>query len=457
MSKTDRIAIPHIYPELYTHKLGKNLVVYNPMSNHGVYVLNTGAQTVYRKINGKRNLFQIYEILQKKEHNLTYNDISKVVNQLKHCAVVYTELKVPRVICKTSSTVNTWLHITNQCNLRCKYCFVSKTSHKMSLETGMKSINAIFVSAVKHKFKEVFIRFSGGESLLEYKKILLLIAYSNKLAKSYNLKVHYVVLTNGTLLTEEKVKKLKIEQVHVFLSMDGIGKVHDLTRHYLSGQGSYSEAKRGLDLLIKHKISFNISIVVTKYNILQLPKFVSWLIKNNIPITFSFFRENCNTPYHKDLNDSDIIIGMKKIYKEIDKNLPKFSLINSILDSIKFGRSRLQGCGIGTSYIAIRQDGSVSDCQMTMQKSVGNINDDVIESIRNNSQIRPKGLTSEQKQGCKSCQWRYTCAGGCALATYQTYGRYDVPSPYCAVYKALIPEVINLEAKRILKYYSHIY
>jgi uncharacterized protein len=72
----------------------------------------------------------------------------------------------------------------------------------------------------------------------------------------------------------------------------------------------------------------------------------------------------------------------------------------------------------------------------------------VLQSDRNGIQ----NLSVEEKAGCKTCEWKYWCAGGCPLATFRMTGRYDVKSPYCNIYKALFPEALRLEGLRIMKY-----
>jgi uncharacterized protein len=57
-----------------------------------------------------------------------------------------------------------------------------------------------------------------------------------------------------------------------------------------------------------------------------------------------------------------------------------------------------------------------------------------------------------EKEGCKTCEWKNWCAGGCPLATHRATGRYDVKSPNCNIYKALFPEALRLEGLRLLKY-----
>src|SRR5438445_5551374 len=54
-----------------------------------------------------------------------------------------------------SDTLTAWLHVTNACNLRCQYCYVSKTNEHMSSHTAYNAVNAIFRSALKQRFSRV--------------------------------------------------------------------------------------------------------------------------------------------------------------------------------------------------------------------------------------------------------------------------------------------------------------
>jgi uncharacterized protein len=89
---------------------------------------------------------------------------------------------------------------------------------------------------------------------------------------------------------------------------------------------------------------------------------------------------------------------------------------------------------------------------MEIEKPVTNIyENDPLAFIRADS-IHVQNPSVEGKKGCRDCEWRYWCTGGCPLLTYKTSGRYDVKSPYCRVYKAIYPELLRLEGLRLLKY-----
>jgi uncharacterized protein len=105
-------------------------------------------------------------------------------------------------------------------------------------------------------------------------------------------------------------------------------------------------------------------------------------------------------------------------------------------------------CGAGINYVVVKHTGEIASCQMLMHRPVGKFGMGNPLALIRQSEIR--NLPSAQKEGCADCRWRYVCAGGCPIVTQRTFGRYDQRSPYCDTYTALIPEVLRLEALRLL-------
>jgi len=60
-------------------------------------------------------------------------------------------------------------------------------------------------------------------------------------------------------------------------------------------------------------------------------------------------------------------------------------------------------------------------------------------------------ISVEEKEGCKTCVYRYRCTGGCPLETHRATGRWDVKSPHCNIYQTLYPQALRLEGLRLLK------
>jgi uncharacterized protein len=88
---------------------------------------------------------------------------------------------------------------------------------------------------------------------------------------------------------------------------------------------------------------------------------------------------------------------------------------------------------------------------MEIERTLGDVfKDDPFLVIHKDQGVQ--NLSSDEKEGCRTCTWKYWCSGGCSVATYRATGRYDVKSPNCDIYKAIYPEAIRLEGLRILKY-----
>jgi uncharacterized protein len=123
----------------------------------------------------------------------------------------------------------------------------------------------------------------------------------------------------------------------------------------------------------------------------------------------------------------------------------------SLVDRANLAVPHFRTCGVGQSYLVIDHTGQVSKCQMAIGTAVTDVKaTDPLALIRADK-IGIQNISVEEKEGCRGCEWKYWCAGGCSLATYRATGRYDVQSPNCNIYKQLYPEAVRLEGLRLLK------
>lgn len=148
------------------------------------------------------------------------------------------------------------LELTEQCNLRCKYCIYNDNYSGMrnhgKTEMTLEIAKAAVEYAAKHgdETKGVAITFYGGEPLLKYDLIKYCVDYSNKIIR--NKPVTYSMSTNLTLVTPEIAKFLaSTEGFSVLCSIDGPKHIHDSCRKTLDGDGSFDKAIRGLRYLVE--------------------------------------------------------------------------------------------------------------------------------------------------------------------------------------------------------------
>ncbi len=150
------------------------------------------------------------------------------------------------------------LNVTENCNLRCRYCVYSgsylyhrrHTTRSMTRETAIQSIDW-FVELVRPQItrnpRKMFgLSFYGGEPLLGFGVIKDVLSY---VQGKYPGLFYSVITTNGTLLTPETAKTLVDHDAGIAVSLDGPPTEHDRRRVDPAGRGSYQRIIRNLNWL----------------------------------------------------------------------------------------------------------------------------------------------------------------------------------------------------------------
>jgi uncharacterized protein len=421
------------------------------LSPHGVVVLNQPAYQLLTAFNGGRTPQDVLAHLPADWPAEAAHTTLQEMGTLGLLSLLDAQPQVPP---ETPTTLNAWLHITNSCNLNCAYCYVPKTDESMSLEVGQRAIDAVFRSAARHGFQRVKLKYAGGEPTLRFDLVEQLHAYARAQAEALGLELEAVILSNGVALNDQMLETLLTQNIRLSISLDGLNGAHDAQRPLLNGRGSAHLVRRTIERVLELGLRPDVTVTITNRNLDALPSVVAWLAEHDIPFNLNFYRENDVSASHTDLRlqDERLIAAMRRAFAVIEVQLPRRSLFGSLLDRVQFVAPHHYPCAAARNYLVIDHHGRIAQCQMTMGQPVADIwADDPLTAVLSALGGIP-GLSVEEREGCAKCKWRYWCAGGCPLETFRATGRYDVRSPHCAIYQALIPEVLRLEALRILKY-----
>jgi uncharacterized protein len=355
----------------------------------------------------------------------------------------------------SATTLTAWLHVTNACNLRCAYCYLTQTDEAMDEATGRAAVEAIFRSALRHGFQMVKLKYAGGEAILNFRLVRALHEYAQGLANRTGLGLREVVLSNGVALSHPVLDFIREGGMRLMVSLDGVGITHDAQRTLPNGRGSFALAARGVDRAISRGVRPYLSITVTSRSVDGIADAVAFALDRDLLFNLNFYRDNDHSRTCKDLwaEDERLIAAAHAAFAVIEDRLPQQSLIAALVDRANFSIPHNHACGAGHNYLVIDQHGRVTHCQMEIERAITDVfADDPLSAVRVEA-IQFQNVSVDEKEGCCDCSWRYWCAGGCPLLTYRVTGRSDVKSPYCNVYKALYPEVLRLEGLRLLKWH----
>lgn len=147
------------------------------------------------------------------------------------------------------------LQVTQQCNLRCKYCSYSglynnrtHSSERMDFALAKKAID--FYIKRSREAEKLCLSFYGGEPLLEYPLIQKCVSYILEIKGEQP--IGFVITTNGTLLTKEKFEFFVKNKFSIMVSLDGEKESHDANRKFVSGIGSFNTIMENLNQLRKY-------------------------------------------------------------------------------------------------------------------------------------------------------------------------------------------------------------
>lgn len=428
---------------------GQYTICFSPQ--HALAVLNQPALSLLSHFNSSRRLNEVPALWCE---DWSDEVIQTTVKQMIILGLLVPENYAAPSLIEPSDILAAWIHITDRCNLRCAYCYLPHARLDMSAEIGRAAIDATFRSALAHNYRQVKFKYAGGEAMLRFPFIVELHHYACKQADKHRLSLNGVILSNGTLLTKEIVRNMRALNLRLMISLDGLNETHDQQRPFASGRGSSAVVTQAVDLALEHGLVPDISITVSGRNVDGLPELMAWVLEHDLPFSLNFYRENNFSKSHVDLKleEEKIIAGMLTVYKVIEANLPSRSLLASLVDLANLSAPHLHTCNVGHSYLVFDYQGRVAKCQMQLDKPVTTADvHDPLALIRAD-QIGIQNISVEEKEGCRSCEWKYWCTGGCSLSTYRATGRYDIKSPNCNIYKVLYPEAIRLEGLRLLKY-----
>ncbi len=277
-----------------------------------------------------------------------------------------------------------FISLTDDCNLECQGCWVSKAGAAKDMPVGdvCKIIDA-GVEKGSH-----FFGLLGGEPLM-YKPIW------NVLERYPN--CYFQLFTNGTLITEEKVKQLKkLGNVTPLISFEGDEEIADIRR---KGKKIYSKALQAVETCSKNGLITGVAVSVCKSNIEMAlsDDFVQMLIDRGvIYLWYYIYRPTGADPQYDLALDKDEIERLRRFMVEGRK---RFSIV--IVDSYWDGSGEpFCPAAEGLSH-HINPYGDIEPCPV-VQFATDNINNGKLTNIYEDSKfLREFRLAiNEKTKGC---------------------------------------------------------
>lgn len=366
-----------------------------------------------------------------------------------------TELYKPLGSWNEQKVQNLDFIVTEDCNLRCKYCYICHKSkgHSMNFETAKKFIDYVMGDSFE-KEPAVILSFIGGEPLLEVELIDKIVDYfkSTTYAMEHQWAWNYriSITTNGVNFGTPEVQKFIAKnkgKLSVTITIDGTKEKHDLQRVFPDGSGSYDMVVKNIPLYLKEfygttKVTFaHDDLPMLKESIIHL--FGLGIRDINANVVFEdVWKENDDIIFEKQLK----LLADEMINNELYRTCCVSFFSDSIGRPLETEELGMAPCGTGR-MLSLGPDGKIYPCMRYKdyslesgkeEISIGNINfgidfDKVLRFRLASYQLQldDECLHCEIASGCQYCQ-------GQNYDSASTNTNFERSKFICKMYKARV-------------------
>lgn len=308
---------------------------------------------------------------------------------------------------------------TMNCNFACSYCFEKHSNIFMSTKTINKISNFVKEKYKKVNFKKLSVTWYGGEPTLAINIIDKLSKLLISFCKNNDIKYISNMITNGFLLDDKVLKKLKQLKVYDYqITIDGPPLIHDTRRKLINNKPTFNVILNNLKNINENhgKIKVNIRINIDKTNYNHIVELLTILKKSkltNFSISLGHvqsFTEICKTIETTCLSKDEYLDKLFDFALLLKEN--GFNDFISLLEIPK----RIIYCGaIMTNSYVIDSDGYFYKCW----NDVG-VKEEAIFNVhykQNDTQLLNElkylNYNSLEYKKCLACLGFPICLGGC--------------------------------------------
>ena len=360
-----------------------------------------------------------------------------------------------------------WVQVNDFCNLACEHCLVSSGP---SLGQGLDTdrIVAAIDQAVALGAARVFL--TGGEPLARPDILEL----CERVVATHRREV--VVLTNGTLLTGERLDRLAAlasgtnssdttavtgepgPGLRLQVSLDGSSpEVNDPIR----GAGSFARIVDGLRAAVSADLAPTLTATILKHNIEDLEgliRLAARLEVRNVHLLWPHRRGRVLDGPFAELPSADAILAAVRHARGVASDL------GVSIDNVEEFRLRFDGtpgikndlAGAGWNSLCLYTDGWIypsASMAGVPELRCGDLATRTLDEIWKGSEVCRdlRAASVEKKSICRTCTLKFLCGGGDLEHGYWTMasegsgvrGSFLAHDPYCDLYQGLAEDTLS--------------
>ncbi|MCL2719216.1 MAG: radical SAM protein [Lachnospiraceae bacterium] len=340
------------------------------------------------------------------------------------------------------------IHISNNCNLKCKYCYAQGGNYLSNAgNITMEMLDNILYTFFGMFEKIDVISLFGGEPTLNIEAIERVAAYISD--NGLNTKIG--MITNGTVMDEKLAALIQKYDISVTLSIDQKDMQNNL-RPFNNGNETYDKIKENVNILREvAKQPSQLEVVYTQAH-----------VDNEISVTdvikklqFEFGKLPVHlTPVSTDKNDLKLknedafIQSIDDAFIDSDINeKADYSFVGRMIDSLQKKQPRTNVCSAGYGTISVSVNGDIYPCfYFTDQEDfhIANVNAPLEDVKAQIGKIRRYyyGKSTHDLPECSTCFANSICYGCLGVNYFETGDPYKPSETHCRMVKKSLEKTL---------------
>ena len=350
------------------------------------------------------------------------------------------------------------------CNLDCKYCyFLSK--EKLYPNSPFRMSESLLEEYIRQyigaqQVNEIHFAWQGGEPTLMGVEFFRQAARFQQKHKKRGMTIHNALQTNAVTLDDEWCAFFAENGFLIGVSLDGPQDVHDFYRVDKGGNPTFDKVMRGIRLLQKHNVEFNILTTVHAANE-KHGKRVYQFLRDEVKTQFMQFIPIVERDNDSGYQEGDSVTarsvsaaGYGQFLIEIYEEWVRHDVGQVFAQIFDVALAAWAGappglcifdetCGLA---MAMEHNGDVYSCDHYVEPAykLGNIMDVPLAEIAVMDKQREFGQAKRDTlpQYCQDCEVRFVCHGGCPKNRFiQTPTGEEGLNYLCAGYRAFFNHI----------------
>lgn len=263
------------------------------------------------------------------------------------------------------------LLVTEDCNLRCTYCFETHKKVNMSVEVAKKTLDTIAINAKETNTSNFHAMIFGGEPMLNFELVKFILEYGIKLSNIHQVRFTASMITNCTVLTDDMIDFLSsyVNVMSIQLSIDGGPEVNDMYRVTRDGSGSFAilepNIRRWLNLYEGNPGNLSLHGCVNQKTLPYLYDSFKYFVDK-----YGIYNQ-WYMPIHSELwDDADVTIysrEMLKIADDLIKQSVDTGTTKDLMSYAPIDKCMAKGfsdspCGAGKTFMSVVANGDIYPC-----------------------------------------------------------------------------------------------